>query len=579
MLVFVQRRHDAEWLDQQFRAADFQVSFTHGEMDAKLREDRFEDFKQGRSTVLITTNLFSRGIDISAITMVVNYDLPLKFKNRMQMQQDPRPEPDFDTFLHRVGRTARYQPGYPVHFGCAWRSEPGIAVHFGCPWRSEPGIVVHFGCPWRSEPGIPVHFGCHGDLNLVLRCILAAHEDLNRVLRCILAAHEDLNRVLRCILAAHGDLNRVLRCILAAHGDLNRNQHKFPGMGDIPGDFQVHGFYLWCHDREKFQVAWFDVWCYDSGKFQVAWFDCVWCVMATGNYRAGLSGIAIHFVDSEMNMQILKQIRERFALHMTELSFSHDPLQQQKLRSVVDKAFKQLKKKSDAQLAAEAEHGKAILQKEKARHDSEDRNKAALPESSAVPHRPPQNLPPPSSSSSSSSTSTLSSSPFGDTSAFGDGSSAFDEPIPNGDAVAGWREGGGDGDDVPDTGNADSGNAFGLEAGSGDGGGFGNFDFGSSEHGQEQGNSVGGLDDEDLGKGFGSMGIGGDKGDPISNWAAGFDNTAGSSDENVGGAVDFGDFAASFNADAFSSSQDFGNAGFDFAAELAGGGDSSKPES
>eukprot|EP00457_Paulinella_chromatophora_P006871 gb/GEZN01006891.1/.p1 GENE.gb/GEZN01006891.1/~~gb/GEZN01006891.1/.p1 ORF type:complete len:449 (-),score=39.91 gb/GEZN01006891.1/:260-1582(-) len=116
MLIFVQTQQEAERVDRKMREAEFEVSFTHGQMDAETRQQRFNDFKDGRSTVLITTNLFSRGIDISAISMVVNYDLPIKFKSREEYRKIPYEEPDFDTFLHRVGRTARAgMSGIAIH--------------------------------------------------------------------------------------------------------------------------------------------------------------------------------------------------------------------------------------------------------------------------------------------------------------------------------------------------------------------------------------------------------------------------------------------------------------------------------
>lgn len=52
----------------------------------------------GPSTKLITTNLLSRGVDVDNVCLVVNYDVPM----------DRNGQPDFETYLHRIGRTGRF---------------------------------------------------------------------------------------------------------------------------------------------------------------------------------------------------------------------------------------------------------------------------------------------------------------------------------------------------------------------------------------------------------------------------------------------------------------------------------------
>jgi ATP-dependent helicase YprA (DUF1998 family) len=49
--------------------------------------------------VLITTNVLARGVDIPAVSLVINYDMPT-----MEASQ----QPDFETYLHRIGRTGRF---------------------------------------------------------------------------------------------------------------------------------------------------------------------------------------------------------------------------------------------------------------------------------------------------------------------------------------------------------------------------------------------------------------------------------------------------------------------------------------
>jgi ATP-dependent RNA helicase DDX19/DBP5 len=70
-----------------------QVTSLHGAKDAAERDRIIDDFRDGKSKVLITTNVASRGLDISQVNMVINYDMP----------QDARGKPDWETYLHRVG--------------------------------------------------------------------------------------------------------------------------------------------------------------------------------------------------------------------------------------------------------------------------------------------------------------------------------------------------------------------------------------------------------------------------------------------------------------------------------------------
>jgi ATP-dependent RNA helicase DDX19/DBP5 len=70
-----------------------QVSLLHGSKDPVERDRVIDEFRDGKSKVLITTNVVARGIDIPQVNMVVNYDMPLTVDNR----------PDPETYLHRIG--------------------------------------------------------------------------------------------------------------------------------------------------------------------------------------------------------------------------------------------------------------------------------------------------------------------------------------------------------------------------------------------------------------------------------------------------------------------------------------------
>merc|ERR1712051_188014 len=62
------------------------------------RDKTMESFRKGESNVLISTNVLARGVDVDNVCLVVNYDVPL----------DKDGKPDFETYLHRIGRTGRF---------------------------------------------------------------------------------------------------------------------------------------------------------------------------------------------------------------------------------------------------------------------------------------------------------------------------------------------------------------------------------------------------------------------------------------------------------------------------------------
>lgn len=78
-------------------AEGHKVVSLHGKLETTERDAVMESFREGKTKVLITTNVIARGIDISQVNMVVNYDLPLDANNR----------PDPETYLHRIGKSAR----------------------------------------------------------------------------------------------------------------------------------------------------------------------------------------------------------------------------------------------------------------------------------------------------------------------------------------------------------------------------------------------------------------------------------------------------------------------------------------
>ncbi|KAB5595727.1 ATP-dependent RNA helicase [Ceratobasidium theobromae] len=106
-IIFCKRREVADQIARRMTAEGHQVSSLHGAKDAAERDATIDDFRDGKSKVLITTNVVSRGIDILQVNMVVNYDMPLTV--------DGKPDPE--TYLHRIGRTGRFgRKGIAINF-------------------------------------------------------------------------------------------------------------------------------------------------------------------------------------------------------------------------------------------------------------------------------------------------------------------------------------------------------------------------------------------------------------------------------------------------------------------------------
>ncbi|OXB69786.1 UNVERIFIED_CONTAM: hypothetical protein H355_012508, partial [Colinus virginianus] len=97
-MIFCQTRRSADWLSVKMIQDGHQVAMLTGELSIMQRADVIQRFRDGKEKVLITTNVCARGIDVAQVTIVVNFSLPI----------DRQKQPDFETYLHRIGRTGRF---------------------------------------------------------------------------------------------------------------------------------------------------------------------------------------------------------------------------------------------------------------------------------------------------------------------------------------------------------------------------------------------------------------------------------------------------------------------------------------
>jgi ATP-dependent RNA helicase DDX19/DBP5 len=97
-IVFVETRDEADDVHATLSGAGYSVSLLHSSLDADERDSTMRDFRDGASSVLITTNVLARGANVDNVCLVVNYNLPT----------DRHGHGDYETYLHRIGRTGRF---------------------------------------------------------------------------------------------------------------------------------------------------------------------------------------------------------------------------------------------------------------------------------------------------------------------------------------------------------------------------------------------------------------------------------------------------------------------------------------
>ena len=90
-IVFCRTKRACQKTSDDLIERGFKAATLHGDMGQPAREKALNDFKGGKSDVLIATDVAARGIDIDGITHVINYQCP----------------EDEKTYVHRIGRTAR----------------------------------------------------------------------------------------------------------------------------------------------------------------------------------------------------------------------------------------------------------------------------------------------------------------------------------------------------------------------------------------------------------------------------------------------------------------------------------------
>ena len=90
-MVFVRTRRDADEVAERLNGLGYLAQPIHGDINQSMRERTLSRFREGRTQLLVATDVAARGLDIPDVSHVINYDLP----------------EDADAYVHRIGRTGR----------------------------------------------------------------------------------------------------------------------------------------------------------------------------------------------------------------------------------------------------------------------------------------------------------------------------------------------------------------------------------------------------------------------------------------------------------------------------------------
>jgi len=91
ILVFTRTRRGSERLSHILKTRNHRVNRIHADRSQSQREAALRDFRDGRARVLVATDIAARGLDVDAVSHVINYDVPDVPEN----------------YVHRIGRTGR----------------------------------------------------------------------------------------------------------------------------------------------------------------------------------------------------------------------------------------------------------------------------------------------------------------------------------------------------------------------------------------------------------------------------------------------------------------------------------------
>ncbi len=91
IIIFCNRKRDISVLTSSLKKYGYEAGSLHGDMAQSQRNQTLEDFKNGKITVLVASDVAARGLDVDGLSLVVNFDVPMNAED----------------YVHRIGRTGR----------------------------------------------------------------------------------------------------------------------------------------------------------------------------------------------------------------------------------------------------------------------------------------------------------------------------------------------------------------------------------------------------------------------------------------------------------------------------------------
>ena len=112
-LIFCNTRRRVDFVYRNLKRNGYKVDSIHGDMTQKVRDKVMNKFRNGNISILVASDIAARGIDVSEIDVVVNYDIP----------QNP------EDYIHRIGRTARAgESGYAFNIVAPYEAHDLVKI-------------------------------------------------------------------------------------------------------------------------------------------------------------------------------------------------------------------------------------------------------------------------------------------------------------------------------------------------------------------------------------------------------------------------------------------------------------------
>ncbi len=140
-LVFARTKHGSDKLVRWLSKSGLKAAAIHGNKSQNARTRALADFKSGRITVLVATDIAARGLDIDQLPMVINHDLPMVAED----------------YVHRIGRTGRNgASGLAVSLVCQDEVDQLRAIQRLLPQSLQIDVLAGF------EPSVPLDINARG---------------------------------------------------------------------------------------------------------------------------------------------------------------------------------------------------------------------------------------------------------------------------------------------------------------------------------------------------------------------------------------------------------------------------------